>query len=266
MDAGVNICLTGDLSILANAVDIPLLPITVALNGNGSSLDDCCTKKSYIPLTLSDATIHWKLCYYSANAVETIISLQEILGLSNQFASWTMTGYKDNRLGAICFNSHNGFISMIIHLVCHDGLYYCPTNVFTLGNCPVLLECDNQFHAPLSIPVPKIQRVVNHPPHPVLGCSSRFEPTSKARQLESEGWLLWLGSPGVTQLDVLPKNVTGLPITFNYHPFWFVDFKEQARIHKQAAQRLAVWTPECHRRFYMDVGFIRASTLDYGQD
>jgi hypothetical protein len=33
MDAGANICLTGDLGILADAVDIPLLPITVALNG-----------------------------------------------------------------------------------------------------------------------------------------------------------------------------------------------------------------------------------------
>jgi hypothetical protein len=180
MDAGVNICLTGDLSILADAVDIPPLPITVALDGNGSSLDDCCTKKGYIPLTLSDGTIHWQLCYYSANAVKTIISPQAILGLSDLFASWTMTGYKDNRPGAICFDSHDGFISMIIHLVCRNGLYYCPTNVFTLGNCPVLSECDNRFHAPLSIPVPKIQRVVNHPPPPVLQRSSRFEPTSKA--------------------------------------------------------------------------------------
>ncbi len=85
MDAGANICLTGDLSILADAVDIPPLPITVALDGNGSSLDDCCTKKGYIPLTLSDGTIHWQLWYYSANAVETIISPQAILGLSNLF-------------------------------------------------------------------------------------------------------------------------------------------------------------------------------------
>ena len=81
MDAGANICLTGDLSILADAVNISPLPITVALNGNGSSLDDCCTKKGYIPLTLSNGTIHWQLCYYSANADETIISPQAILGL-----------------------------------------------------------------------------------------------------------------------------------------------------------------------------------------
>jgi hypothetical protein len=74
-----------------------------------------------------------------------------------------------------------------------------------------------------------------------------------------------LGSLGVTQLDVLPKNVTGLSPTFNYHPFWFVDFKEQARIRKQAAQRLAVRTPERCWHFYMDFGFMRASTLDYMQ-
>ncbi len=127
MDAGANICLTGDLEILADAIDIPPLPITVALNGNCSSVDDCCTMRGYIPLALLDNTIHWQLCYYSANAVETIISPQAILSSSDLFASWTMTGYKDNRPGAIRFDSHDGFISMIINLVCHDGLYYCPT-------------------------------------------------------------------------------------------------------------------------------------------
>ena len=95
MDVGVNICLTGDLGILADAVDIPPLLITVALNGNGSSVDDCCTKRGFIPLALSDGTIHWQLCYYSANAIETIISPQAILHSSDLFASWTMTGYKD---------------------------------------------------------------------------------------------------------------------------------------------------------------------------
>ena len=138
MDAGANICLTGDLGILADAVDIPPLPITVALNGSGSSVDDCCTKRGYIPLALSDGTIHWQLCYYSANAVKTIISPQAILGSSNLFASWTMTGYKDNRPGAIRCDSHDGFIIMVINLICRDGLYYCPTDIFTLGTSPNL--------------------------------------------------------------------------------------------------------------------------------
>ena len=93
MDAGANICLTGNLEILADAINIPPLPVTVTLNGHGTSVDDCCTKRGYIPLALSDGTIHWQRCYYSANAVETIISPQAILSSSNLFASWTMMGY-----------------------------------------------------------------------------------------------------------------------------------------------------------------------------
>jgi hypothetical protein len=53
---------------------------------------------------------------------------------------------------------------MIINLVYRDGLYYCPTDVFTLGTRPLLPEC-----APLpTFPVPTVNRVVNPPPPPVL--------------------------------------------------------------------------------------------------
>ena len=88
-------------------------------------------------------------------------------------------------------------------------------------------------------------------------------PTSKSKLVESEVWLLCLGSPGVHQLDVLPSNVTGLTLVFECHPFCFVNFKEQARIRKQAAQRSAVHTTDCRRCFYMDFGFMQASTSDY---
>ena len=164
MDSDANICLTGILDILDDAVDIPLLPITVALAGGGSTVDDCCTKRGFIPLTLSDGTIHWQLCYYSANAVKTIISPQAILGSSDLFASWTMTEYKDNRPGAIRFDSHDGVINMVIDLVCRDGLYYCPTDVFTLGTRTTIIDC-----SPLPSPtVPNINRVINQPPPAVL--------------------------------------------------------------------------------------------------
>ena len=83
--------------------------------------------------------------------------------------------------------------------------------------------------------------------------------------MESEVWLLRLGSPGVHQLDALPGNVTGIPSVFEYHPFRFIDFKEQARIRKQTAQRSAVRTNECKKRFYMDFGFMRALAADYSR-
>jgi hypothetical protein len=221
MDAGANIFLTGDISLLADAVTISLLPITVALHGDGpSSFDDCCTQMGYLPLTLTDGSIHWQQCFYSANAVKTIISPQAILATTNVFASWTMTGYRGSRPGAICFDSRDGFLSMVFELECRNGLYYCPTDVFTLGKCPstsCLAAAD--LHHPLRIPLPKVHQTITSPTPPILCHSSCFEPTSKAHQLESEVWLLCLGSPGVQQLDVLPQNATGLLAVFKYHPF-----------------------------------------------
>ncbi len=75
--------------------------------------------------------------------------------------------------------------------------------------------------------------------------------------------MVWLGSPGEDQLDMLPGNVTGIPSEFQYHPFRFIDFKQQARIREQAAQRTAVRTLEAGKRYYMDFSFMRVSCSDY---
>jgi hypothetical protein len=75
--------------------------------------------------------------------------------------------------------------------------------------------------------------------------------------------MLRLGSPGEQQLNLLPGNVMGIPHGFHYHPFWFIDWKEEARVQKQAAQQSAERTTECKRRFYMDFGFMRASTSNF---
>ena len=69
---------------------------------------------------------------------------------------------------------------------------------------------------------------------------SKYTPVLKSKQLESEIWLLRLRSPGVSQLDLLPGNVLGIPVEFDHHPIRFIDFKAQARVQKQAAQRSAV--------------------------
>jgi hypothetical protein len=77
--------------------------------------------------------------------------------------------------------------------------------------------------------------------------------------------MLHLGSPGKDQLDLLPGNATGIPPSFHYHPFCFIDWKEEARVQWQAAGKSAECTTEVGRRFYMDFGFMRASTLDYSR-
>ena len=70
MDAGANTCLTGDLNLLVDVVEIPPLPISVAVQGASPSLDDCCTKGviflSNFPMALhtgnfaSTVKIPWK--------------------------------------------------------------------------------------------------------------------------------------------------------------------------------------------------------------
>jgi len=251
LDVDTNICLTGDLQLLVDIVDIPPLPISVAITGDAPSLDDCCTCRGYLPLQLSDGTTHWQLCFYCRNAVETIISPQAILDSSDVFASWTQTGFKDGRPGQIRFDSHDGLLTMRLDLDQRDGLYYCPTDVFTVDRSPV------RGPSTLRVATPQVPNTTSRP--------SRYTPTSKSKQVESEVWLLRLGSPGVHQLDALPDNVTGIPSVFEYHPFWFINFKVQARIRKQAAQRSAVRTNERRKCFYMDFGFMRASAADYSR-
>ena len=86
----------------------------------------------------------------------------------------------------------------------------------------------------------------------------RFLPVSKAKQVESEVWLLRLGTPGVRQLDMLPGRVTGIPTAFRYHPFHYIDHKEHASVKKRPAQFSAVRTLECKCHFYMDFEIGRA--------
>ena len=235
-------------------VEIPPLPISVAVNGDVPTLDDSCTRRGYLPLQLSDGSTHWQLCFYCKNAVETIISPQAILASSDVFVSWTQTGFKDGRPGQIRFDSNDGLFTVKLDLDYCDGLYYCPTDVLTVDRSP-LQRIPKMAASRLALPPAP---TINHRP-------SCFAPTSKSKQVESETWLLRLGSPGVHQLDVLPGNVTGIPSVFKYHPFRFIDFKEQARTRKQAAQRSALRTTERKQRFYMDYGFMRASTSDYSR-
>jgi hypothetical protein len=99
--------------------------------------------------------------------------------------------------------------------------------VFTLAQTPAPHTRDAHTLHPPSIPVPKVHRVANRPPHQALCHSSCFEPTRKARQLESKVWLLCLGSPGVRQLVVLPQNDIGIPTVFKYHPFVLLTSKSR---------------------------------------
>jgi hypothetical protein len=189
------------------------MPITVAISGE-ASLDDCCTKCGYLLLALPDGMIYWQLCFYCANVVETIISLQAVLASSDAFTSWTQTGYKDGRPGSIHFDSEDSLLTMKLSLDYHDGFYYCPSVIITVAPSnseqPMQASHPNHFIA---------SHVAYDTPVSTLGWPSKYSPTSKDKQLKSELRLLCLGSLGISQLDQLPGNATGLPSVFKHHPF-----------------------------------------------
>jgi hypothetical protein len=63
IDGGANICITRLLDLLVEVVSIPPLPISVATKKGGISLDDCCTKRGLLPLTLADGSFSYQPCY-----------------------------------------------------------------------------------------------------------------------------------------------------------------------------------------------------------
>jgi hypothetical protein len=82
--SGANICITGDIGNLFDVVEIPPLPISVAVEGD-LLIDDCCTAHGWTLLQLDDGSIYWQDCYYCKNVVETIISPQAIVDSSDVF-------------------------------------------------------------------------------------------------------------------------------------------------------------------------------------
>ena len=137
MDGGANICITGILGLLVDMETIPPLLILVATTSDSFSLDDCCTKKGFIPLTLLDGSVYYQLCYYCKNATETIISPKAIIAASDTLVHWTQEGHRGDAPGSIRFSSDSGLYSITLHLEKWDGLYYCPTDVFTVKKDPV---------------------------------------------------------------------------------------------------------------------------------
>ena len=252
MDSGANICITGILSLFLDVETIPPLPISVATTLGSLSLDDCCTKKGVILLTLLDGSVYYQPCYCCKNATETIISPKAIVAASDTLVHWTQEGHNGDASGSIHFSSDSGLYSIKLHLENWDGLYYCLTDVFTVAKDPV--------HPNILV----IWRLAA-PPTPALlpRRSKRYIPVTQDSMTDSEVWMLRLGSPGEQQLDLLPGNSTGIPHGFHYHSSWFIDWKDEARIQKQAAQRSAEHTSDCKHRFYMDFGFMRASTSNF---
>ena len=178
IDGGANICITGDLTSLFDVVAIPPLSISVAVEGD-SSIDDCCTAHGMTPLQLDDGSIYWQVCYYCKNATETIISPEAIIAASDTLVHWTQEGHRGDAPGSIRFSSDSGLYSITLHLEKRDGLYYCPTDVFTVDKDPV------HQHIPV---IRRLATPTTPPAQPRR--SKRYIPVTRDSMTDSEVWML----------------------------------------------------------------------------
>jgi hypothetical protein len=251
VDMGVNFCIAGSLDSLVDVVVIPPLPFLWRFTALGCLLMIAVLTADYFHSLWRMVLSIIKTCFYCKNIVETIISPQAIVAGSNLYTTWQQTGHKDGSPGRLRFFNNSGLTAMPLALKQCDGLYYAPTDVYTINMSPVC-----------SI-APHVHCVVHHTLCSICCPQTRYMPVTKSNQTKLELWMLHLGSPGESQLDMLHGNATGIPSVFKYYPFRFLDFKEEARIRTQVAQRTAERTTAVQKHFYMDFGFMRSSSSDY---
>lgn len=92
--------------------------------------------------------------------------------------------------------------------------------------------------------------------------TAKYQPTSKAKILQSETCSLRLRACHETQPKELPKHAIGIPQDFELHSFWLISFKEHARIYKQSAGQNPIAVSESGHQYHMDFWFLRASIGD----
>jgi hypothetical protein len=72
-----------------------------------------------------------------------------------------------------------------------------------------------------------------------------------------------MGRCGTWQLAQLPHHIDRTPPSFSTHPLCFIDAMEPGGIHKQLVGHSPDKAPLPGLHFFMDFGFMHASTMDY---
>lgn len=153
---------------------------------------------------------------------------------------------KSETTGRLEFCNDNHDILLQLPLTKTNGLYYCPVVSYTVG----------KLESPVDTPEQSDKRQ-----HTL----ARRRPIRPARHLESELWAARLSHRGKWQLDHIPRHATGLPDRLDYHPFGFIDFKQHAQVKHNPSGPIAKQLPHFGQCFYVDFGFIRASTSDFSK-
>ncbi len=168
IDGGANICLTGDLNLLVKSMSLKFRLYQSWWQSTGRN-------RTLTTPSLGGVTFRstYRMGVHIGNSASIAKMWLRQSSPHRQF--WRQvtylpqTGFKDGRPGRLRFDSHDGLCTMQLNLDYHDGLYYCPTDVFTVDQSPV---CHPATHRTVSQPHPSTTR-----------CPYQFPPTSKSKQV-----------------------------------------------------------------------------------
>ncbi len=261
-DSGANICVTNDPSLLINVIEIDPVPLCMTTSSPDAPTDptSLCTHKGFLPMALLDSTIHYQPFLGNRHATNTIISPESILHNNHHFHWWTQARHKMPVRGHnqspddLSFYNLASQLLLSLPLKRQQGLYYCSNTTF-------LPDSDASHPTTLRVSV-SLPNTGTFGPRPPQYHGPR-QPTTRGRQLLSKLWALCLGHCDAWQLDHIPNHTNGIPSSFSPHPFCFINAKEEGGIQKQPIGHSPEKAPTPRLRFFMDFGFIRASTSDY---
>jgi hypothetical protein len=231
-DTGANCSMTADWNALRKVkkLDKPIL-VGVAVMDDGSLRQTAeCTHIGDYPIECDDGSIVFTKCFYNPNASDTIISPQAIIDASHEYHTWEQVGRRMGQPGQLRFLGHQSTKTITLHQ--NNGLYFCNSKVFDVldGNESAMPDSERLINV-------QVNQCQANKSSRKPWKTSQYNPTSKAKILESETWYLRLGGCSEQQLTELSKHATGLPEKFEWHPFRFVDFREHAQVHKQPVGR-----------------------------
>lgn len=250
-DTGANINVTNKMANLVQVVSIEPFNLHLAEEKDESNTAKC-THKGLYPLTDDrSGNITYTPMYFNAAVTGTIISPAFILRHSDIFTTCMQTLHKDDRPGKLRFESESGMHSLRIALVKRNDLYYIPTTPY---------QVCSDFP---SVMTTKYSAEDDGEVAPVINKTSHTNPVTHQQQVESELWSARLGQCSENQLDLITDGADGLPRKFHYHPFRYIDYKEEARVKKQPSKKKATRISEAGKSFFMDFAFLRASSKDY---
>jgi hypothetical protein len=89
-----------------------------------------CCQQGFLPLPLTDGSIHYQPFLIQPDATDTILSPAHVMWSSSKITSWEQSGSKDpNCPGTLQFHDSDGYALLTLPLTTVNGLLYCSTTM-----------------------------------------------------------------------------------------------------------------------------------------